>query len=441
MNWVAFPRTIWWGYPMKALAIVLTLSLVGNAAWILHHFRETAARSGDFRAGGVRVQAGAAGSVGGASDGKLASESNDDRQVLGADGKAISPHVWSQLFGGDIKGLVARLKSAGFPDSMIRTIVVAEVGNQFNERRKSLVARMNADAYWRNASRGSMDPAAVEENLALQREYAKLIKELLSELPPDTGYLANAFQRRMYGNLSPEKTQQLNQINSDYSELSQEIHRNARGLLLAEDREKLAYLEKEKQADIEKLLTPSERMEYELRSSQLANSLRGRFNGFEPSEAEFRAIYSAAKSGGDVAQVSSPAGSRGQNDAILNAIKATLTPERFSEWERMSNPSYATASRLAARLNLPVGTADRLVAIEKDTVSQAAAIRSNAALTNAQRTAQLSELSARATQQLTGSLGGERGMEAYRQYGGGWLRSIANQQGSGTIPAVRFPGR
>ncbi|MBP8257867.1 MAG: hypothetical protein KAX37_11120, partial [Opitutaceae bacterium] len=224
-------------------------------------------------------------------------------------------------------------------------------------------------------------------------------------------------------------------------ELTQEIHRNAQGLLLAEDREKLAFLEKEKQADIENLLTPSERLEYEMRSSSLANSLRGRFNGFEPSEAEFRAIYSAAKSAGNGVQSLPSSGSRGQNDAILNAIKSTLTPERLAEYERASNPTYATANRLATRLNLPAGTADRLVAIEKDAMSQAAIIRGNASLTTDQRAAQLQALSARATQQLTSSLGGDRGMEAYRQYGGGWLRSLTTQQGSKTAPAVRLPGR
>lgn len=426
---------------MKALAIVLMVSLVGNAAWIVLHFRETAARANAAQEREARLRDGEPRRSENASAAEVVPGSNDDRQVLGTDGKAISPQVWSHLFGGDLKGLVSRLKAAGFPDSVIRAVVLVEVGDHFSERRKALLSKMNVDAYWRSFSRNSMDTAAIEENRALQKESAALFKELIGELPPEAGSAADAFQRRMYGDLSPEKARLLNQINSDYGELTQEIHRNAQGLLLAEDREKLAFLEKEKQADIENLLTPSERLEYEMRSSSLANSLRGRFNGFEPSEAEFRAIYSAAKSAGNGVQSLPPSGSRGQNDAILNAIKSTLTPERLAEYERASNPTYATANRLATRLNLPAGTADRLVAIEKDAMSQAAIIRGNASLTTDQRAAQLQALSARATQQLTSSLGGDRGMEAYRQYGGGWLRSLTTQQGSKTAPAVRLPGR
>ena len=425
---------------MKALAFVLIVSLVGNAAWIVLHFREVSARDHAARGGEVQRPDGEPRSTPDASAKDLASGSNEVGKVLGTDGKAINPQVWSQLFDGDLKGLVARLKAAGFPSTTIRAIVMAEVGNQFSERRKALLSKMNVDAYWRSFSMRSMDAAAAEENRALQKEYAALIKDLLSELPPDTDSNTDAVQRRMYGNLSSEKIRLLNQINSDYGELTQEVHRNSQGLLLPEDREKLAFLKKEKQADIENLLTPAERLEYELRSSPLANSLRSRFNGFEPSEAEFRAIYSAAKLETTGNQSTPSAAGLGQNNAILNAIKSTLTPERFAEYQRLSNPSYATANRLAARLSLPAGTADRLVAIERDTQNQAAAIRGNASLTNDQRAAQLKELAARATQQLTSSLGGDRGMEAYRQYGGGWLRTLTIPQGTTIVPAVRLPG-
>lgn len=425
---------------MKALAFVLIVSLVGNAAWIVLHFREVSARDHATRGGEVQLPGGESRGSQDASVVDLASGSNEAGKIFGTDGKPISPKVWSQLFGGDLKGLVARLKAAGFPSTSIRAIVMAEVGNQFSERRKDLLSKM-VDAYWRSNSRGSMNSAALNESRTLQKEYAALVKDLLSELPPETVSSIDPIQQRRYGNLSPEKMRLINRINSDYGELSQEIHINAQGLLLPEDREKLAFLEKEKQADIENLLTPAERLEYELRSSPLANSLRGRFNGFEPSEAEFRAIYSAAKLDGNGTQSNALTGSQGQNDAIPNAIKSTLTPERYAEYQRLSNPSYATANRLAARLSLPEGTADRLVAIERDTQNQAAAIRGSRGLTAEQRTAQLNELAARATQQLTSSLGGDRGMEAYRQYGGGWLRSLTVPQGTNVAPAVRLPGR
>ncbi|MBE7540379.1 MAG: hypothetical protein HS122_18475 [Opitutaceae bacterium] len=424
---------------MKTLAIVLILSLVGNALWIVRHFQETAARRGSAVAGAA--QEARPGESASTSAGPAESAGGAGNVVLGADGKALSPEVWARLHGGDIRKLVSRLKAAGFPSSAIRAIVMSEVGNLFNERRNALASKSQRAEYWRSFGRSPMDPATVAQGRALEKEYSALVKELLGDLPAETGGFVEALNRRMYGNLSADKVQQIRRITDDYNELSQDVYRNSQGILLAEDRETLAFLEKEKAADLEKLLTPDERMEYELRSSQLANTIRGRLNGFDATEAEYRAIYAAAKTSGMVERPSSMEEGRQSNEAFLNAVKSTLTPERMAEYERSTNPSYANANRLVARLNLPAGTAERLVTIEKDAQLQADVIRRNSTLTADQRTAQLGELSSRTTQQLTGSLGGERGMEAYRQYNGGWLRTLTNQTQPRGAPAQRLPGR
>lgn len=414
---------------MKALAIVLVLSLVGNAAWLVFHFKETSARERSMQ---VDRHGGSADAAAGTETGSGASQDLAAKggKIVGADGKAIDPKLWTHLYSGDLKSLVARLKAAGFPASVIRTLVVAEVGRQFSDRRKALYSNNKEEAYWSNNRRGRMDAATIAEARALEKEFRALTKDLLSDLPPDPNSNSDNMQRRVYGDLPAEKIQQLRQLTDDYNELTQEIYSNAQGVLLSEDREKLAYLEKEKRADIEQLLTPAERLEYNLRSSQLANSLRGRFNSFEPTEAEYRAIFTAAQAMGMVDQPASPDQFRQRDEAILNAVRSTLTPERFAEYERASNPMYAQASRLVSRLNLPPATAGQLVSVEQASQRQAEAIRRDTTLTAEQRTAQLQTIATQATQQITTMLGGERGMEAYRQFGGGWLRSLTTPSSS-----------
>ncbi|HRE83687.1 MAG TPA: hypothetical protein PLN52_21765 [Opitutaceae bacterium] len=412
---------------MRPLVIILlALSLAGNVAWVIHRVGKSEAtalseKENSERAGTDEAQRDAV------------TEKRSHRSAGEFDGPRTGvvwrePSAGESLTSSDLKSLVRRLQEAGFPRHVIRAVVYAEVNERFAARQAALRQQGNQDVYWSNPRRMLMDTSQVAANRALNLERSQLVKEVLGDLGPDDNPLAESFRRRQYGDLDGDKVQQLEQVLNDYNELRSEIYASAQGMLLPEDQEKLAYLEREQRADIEQLLTPKEREEYALRSSALANQIRSRFQGFEATEDEYRAIYAAVRAAGLGESMTggptSPEAARAQEAQVAAAIQATLSPERLAEFQRGSDPRYAAALRLTSRLNLPATAASELLGIQSQALERATQLQADPQLTPEQKAAQLQLITSQTEQQISQALGGNRGLEAYRLYGGQWLNSL-----------------
>lgn len=368
-----------------------------------------------------------------------------------------SAKLWAQLQSGDLATLPDRLRAAGFPPAMIRALVAAQVNEQFSARRKALMANQEEPAFWKGTARSFIDPKAMAELRALGKEQADLMKSLLGADGVSGGDEMLTWQRRQFGNLPAEKLSALQAINADYSELQQAIHAKANGLMLREDRTQLAFLEKEKLADMKKALSPQEFEDYQLRSSNTANQLRSQLTGFDATEAEFRALFKVAAAVDEQFGAIAPFGSFNPGDyqarqaALLAQTQATLSPERFAAYKQAIDPQYQQVNRLVARLELPPATSQQVVAVQQDIQARARALQTNRDLPAADRAAQLAALSAEATAKLTTALT-PRGLEAYKQNGGNWLDMLKPRPAPATpaspkparppnaVPAVRLPG-
>jgi hypothetical protein len=428
---------------MKLPVALLFASLAVNAAVITLYFKQA---SGAPSAGSPAAAALAEKSAGSTASAASASSAAQTKQLA---------QSWSELQSGDLKTLPERLRAAGFSPSMIRAIVAAQVSEQFSARRKELLGNQAEQPFWKNQRSGMMDPKIMTAMRDLGKEQMALMKSLLGENAPGNDEV-NAWQRRQFGNLTPEKLTQLQSINTDYSELQQEIYAKANGVFLPEDREKLAYLEKEKLADIAKTLTPQEFEEFQLRSSNTANQLRGQLGSFNTTEAEFRALYKVAAAIDEKYGTAGPFGPRNPGDYqnrqadMLAQAKAVLTPERFADYKLATDPQSRQVSSLVARLELPPATTQQVVTLQQDIQNRARAIMTNRELPAADRTAQLTTLQQEATAKLTTTLT-PRGFEAYKQNGGQWLDMLKPRPAApsgattpaippGAVPAVRLPG-
>ena len=427
---------------MKLRPLLIALSIVLNVALLAAFTLRPAATAALFRDAfqpGPRAETSATAAQR-AADATRAASARDTAQAT----------AWPEFQSGDFAGLVARLHAAGFPPSVVRAVVFATVNEHFSARRRELQPRppMTSE-YWKNPFQNQVfDPKAQSAMRELNREQSNLIKELLgadfNRNPNDEWFIAD--QRRRFGDLPAAKVEQFQKIQSDYQELTAKVREDGMGILLPEDRAKLALLEREQRADMEKLFTPDELLDYDLRNSRAANNVRNRIGRFDATEEEFRALYAAQKTfdeqhpNPEFGQT--PPDQMRQRAAAQEALevqfKAALGAERYAEFQLTNGPGRQSGNadligRLVNRLNLPAVTTATVLSVQSDIQQRAAALQSNRTLPPEQRTAQLAALQTEATTKLTDTLGAT-GLEAYKQYGGQWLQQLAPPTRSGAPP-------
>lgn len=355
---------------------------------------------------------------------------------------AVDPSTWRDLTTGELSETAARLRAAGYPLSLQRAILSALITERFAERHKALAGLISGFSWWRgNLFNSASGANVVAARQALYREEKEALEQLMG---PDVGVsdYSRAQRARQLGALPAGKTSELGRIVTDYDELIAQVRNGAQGILLPEDREKIAYLEKEKRADITKLLTPDELFEYDLRSSSTASQLRYQLAAFDASEAEYRAIFKvqqAFEAPYGPPELMTPEQRRQRYSTqtladLTNQIKAVLPADRFADYELKTDSAYLQANAVVKRLDLPASATADIVAVQKDIAKRAEALRADKTLTPDQRNLQLSTLGGEAVARLTPTLGVD-GLAAYKQGGGGWINSL--QHPPTPIPAKK----
>lgn len=343
----------------------------------------------------------------------------------------VDRQTWERLTqGGDPAALVARLRAQGFPPKMVRIILTLQLQAAQAERLQDINVGFLSQPYWRSTSNGSMiTPAFNLANRALSREVDDRVMQLLGPSLPEMTPEELAEWRNRHGELiSPEKIGTLERIAADYSDLRSQVTTAAGRILLPEDREKLAFLEKEMLADMARTLTPEEMTEYEMRTGRTGQALRSTVAAFRPTEQEFRALYRVmqtldAQFGRSSPQTPEERRQRTEAEAQLGPqIAAVLGPERYADYQRTTDPAWRTAYIYVGLNGLPSALIGPLAGVEQEFAPRARAVRENAALTAEQRNAQLAALAQEAEQRLAATLGAERAA-AYKA-SGGWMRAL-----------------
>jgi hypothetical protein len=341
--------------------------------------------------------------------------------------EGASPQTWAQLNAGDLAAGVARLRAAGLPPALLRAMVRTLVAEQFDERRKAMIEAIKAQPWWLGDT-FNFDPKIGALRRQLSRDQEDLVNQLLG---PDNDLTEPqlARQRRTYGDIPQDKIETLRRIDNDYAQMMNEVRTQAQGMMLAEDRTKLALLEREKRTDVAALLSPTELFEMDLRSSPSAVELRGRLAAFDATEQEFRALFKLQKTVDDQfgpPQTLSVEQRNQRNQALaklLPEVEATLGPARFAEFKETTDGNFLTANNLVRRFDLPATATREIIAIQKDINQRAESLRADKSLPPEMRNAQLVALGQEANARLSPVLGNEA-LSAYKQGGGGWINSL-----------------
>ena len=342
---------------------------------------------------------------------------------------------WNRLSSGDAKTQVANLKAAGFPPEFVQGIIRAELDRVYNVRRKELLARYSKGSYWQASYTRANFSAVLGRNIIQEEENGQM-RALFGPEADNTAYDTGHFMppnfnlRGQSEALPPEKFQKVAAIVADYNAMRADLYASANGLVDPDAGAKNDYLSKQQKADIEAALSPDELLEYNLRSSPDANSLRWTLDSFKPTEGEFRSIYKvqdefnrrystdAGLAPGDVQK------ERDAHKTELDAeLQETLGPDRFAQYKVEIQPNYGPVSRVTEALNLPSGSAQQLIDVEGDITKRMNLLKSDSTLSDADRTTQLAALNGEARARLSSVLG-EKGLELYKANAGYWLNSL-----------------
>jgi hypothetical protein len=418
---------------MKVLPLLLAASLVGNAAWII-----SSVRTPDTPAS--ISSAGPSGSVSQPStlNSQLSSPSPTD--VIAAL-KAQNPETLRDL-----------LRAAGLPDQTVRSIVGSAVWAPYRERMKALQPKPDPDKpWWKQDNNDYYSRTNREQRAEIRRLQREATEESLRILGPDKNNSGWGWQDTRYNFVSEEKRKDIQEVEQDYQDLIQEVQQDMQGFALPSDAEKIRFLQEEQKRDIEALMTPEERVAYDLRMSNTAQQLRWKMTQYEATEQEYLAIFPLQKAFDDKYNQPndgySPQPERDQNywkerreaeKQIQDQIKSIIGEERYAESQRLQDNDYRQLEAATRRLEPPPDTPARVYALREGTASSAQQIADNASLSTDQKKQALTALAASTRDQVRASLGAE-GAEAYfKNNGMGWLKEIEkgnvitfNKEGTG----------
>lgn len=324
--------------------------------------------------------------------------------------------VWSSLQTDDLKSLIARLRAAGFSPVVIRAIVSARLESTFSARMNELVGSIDVPFWKPDAINSYNNPKFYETQSQIYRDRAKALREILGDdyFAGSAGD-ATAAQRQKYGDLPKSKIDLIDRIADDYAEMISQVKAATNGIMLPEDREKLALLEREKRADLAAILSPAELEDYEMRNSTITMRLRGALTLLDASLEEYRAIYRIQQPFAEILYPTSTGGmtvmtadlSRQRTEAqkqIADQLKVALGEQRYADFARASNYEYQNLYRIAQRENVTLDAINRTYDLRASAAQESQRIQ-DAKLSPEARTAALQTLVADTKAKITGNLG------------------------------------
>jgi len=259
-------------------------------------------------------------------------------------------NTWESIRKGDLKNLVTQLRSAGWPISVIRAVVRTQVEESLASRNYNhLLGDKSAVPWWGNVGSPVLDQNLAAASRAFYQEETRMMQDLLG--PDAVGEEGRPpfLREKKFGNISPAKTIQVAEVDSDYSDLRTQILQSAKsGKLSADDQAKLVYIDQQMRQDLARILTPSELEDHEIRSNATGNRLRAGLGTFHPSEQEFRALFRVSQSIEEQLSISSSFVTDAQlkefNAALNGRAETILGRDRYAEFVKATGSLHASNS-------------------------------------------------------------------------------------------------
>ena len=341
---------------------------------------------------------------------------------------------WESVESADYRQYIANLRSVGCPDKTIRDIILADVTELYDQRKKLVRAGGKKFEYWKPGMAAMMMGGGDDETRnklkAVDDERDKVLRDLGIE-PDHKSQTAQVLGQldNIFAFLPEEKRGTVMKIMSDMQAKIAKTMENG-----TPDMAELSKVQKEMDKSIKALLTPEEALDYDLRLSNTANMMRMQSAGYEPSEKEFLDVFKLKKSFNDEFSMLVQPGDLPKDEQEKRAaadkklkedIKATLGDQRYAEYERAQDYNFQAMLNAAKKSDLGLAEAAQVYDMKKLAEQKAAELRSNSKLSNEDRTAALQAIRTETERSMQQTLG-EKGWQSYnKQQNTWWLKGVS----------------
>jgi hypothetical protein len=350
---------------------------------------------------------------------------------------------WAGIESTNYVTYINNLRAFGCPEETIRDIILTDIAKAYARRKGQIQTQAGAYRFWQTSETGTLgevsDPKVAEQIAALDREQRGLVRELLEvDFDVEMAKYSSGenYEELAYGFLAPEKRDRVNDLQSKFDQLEQQIYERSKGFLLDADQEELRRLQKQREAELAQVLSSDELEEYQLRMSPTSSSLRAQLHGFNPSEEEFRKMFRLQKtfddqfnSGFDLsdpnqAEVQAAAQERAQQ-ALNEEMRKTIGSQRYAEYERAQDADFKAAKGFEERFGVS-NVASKLYDMKVQAEQQKLRLESDPNLTPEQRSQTLSAIARETERSVAQMLGGPRSQlwQAYQRTGSQWIRGL-----------------
>jgi hypothetical protein len=357
--------------------------------------------------------------------------------------REVEAFHWSQIEADDYQTYVENLRRIGCPEETIRDLVKQDLDKLYDQRKADILSKAPArKEFWKTANPSSLgrpSSSASSQMAQLDREKNEVLGDLFGSKGVAAinrpGPLARARSQAKSGyemDFIPEATKaELNTLEREFG--SQLLKKMAQGASDAQDMAEIRQLRQDRDSRIATMLTPDQKMEYDLRKSPTAANMRLQMDGLDPSEDEFRDIFSAQKAFDDEYGVV-PGASISPADAEIrqfaeeemnNQIRTSLGDDRYQDYLRQTDYDYKSIHKITQRQGLGENISAQVYQMKGGAEELAREIRMNTGLSIEERQMQLGQIRNETSRSIQSLIGGQGAAALQGQAGGrNWLNNI-----------------
>ena len=357
--------------------------------------------------------------------------------------REVEPFHWSQIEAQDYQTYIENLRRIGCPEETIQDLVKRDLDQHYDQLKATALNKgTTRNDYWATGHPNALSQPSINtrsELAQLDQEKSAVLKDLfgvegLAEINRSSPY-ARAKSKAKTGyamDFIPDETMaELNSMEQEFG--SKLLKKMASGTSDAQDRNEIRMLREARENQIASMLTPEQKLEYDLRKSPTAANLRLQLDGFDPSEDEFRNIFQIQKkfeddhgviSGATISPVEVQERRLAEQD-MKNDMRSMLGEDRFQDYLQQTDYDYKSIDKITQRQGLADNVSAQIYQMKSEAEELARGIRLNSGVSIGERQQQLQRIYNETSRSIE-SIMGQQGAASIQAQGGGrnWLNNL-----------------